>query len=166
MEQGKVSSEALKNKLTYHPDSGLFTWNYSVGRAKEGHPAGCINKTTGYLHIGLDGKRYQAHRLAWLYVYGENPENEIDHINGNCTDNRIENLRKASRKENARNQGKRKNNTSGYKGVYFHKSVSRFQARIRVDNKLLHLGMYATQIEAHKAYMKAAKKYFGEFFRE
>jgi hypothetical protein len=150
-----LTQERLKEVLTYNPQTGFFTRN------KTGGPIGCANKKLGYYQIGIDYKRYYAHRLAWLYMYGEMPNKDIDHINNNGFDNSINNLRTATRKENIRNSKHQKNNTSGYKGVIEIKG--KWRAAIKVDRKNIYLGMFSTAEEAHRAYCNAADFYFKEF---
>lgn len=131
----------LKSILDYNPNTGIFKWKISnSNRIKPGDIAGIL--TQGYCKIGINGKLYLAHHLAWFYVYGYFPENEIDHINRNGTDNRIENLREVSRICNARNTKNRSNNTSGIKGVSFHKQTNKWQVQITVNQKRISLGCH------------------------
>ena len=101
-----------------------------------------------YRRIQLDGRKYKAHRLAWLYLFGEWPKGQIDHINRNSLDNRIANLRDVSQSENQHNRPEQANNTSGVKGVHWHKQKMRWQAAIRINGKLIHLGLFGTKEEA------------------
>lgn len=104
------------------------------------------------------------HRIAWYMATGVDPiDFELDHINGDKTDNRICNLRRATRADNNRNQTKRKNNTSGYKGVSWSKTYSKWVAYIGVDWKRQHLGYFDTPKGAHVAYKDAANKLHGPF---
>jgi hypothetical protein len=102
------------------------------------------------------GKLYQAHRLAWFYVYGVFPSGQIDHINRNKSDNRLVNLRDCSISENKQNSGLYKNNKSGFKGVF--KKGKRYEAGIRVNNKRIYLGKFGSAELAYEAYVSAAKK--------
>lgn len=104
-----------------------------------------------------------AHRVIWAIHYGEWPENEVDHINGNKTDNRIENLRIATPSENRCNRGKQRNNTSGYKGVYFNKRSNSWYAEIRKSGIKKYLGSAKTPEEAHKIYVANLVNYHGSF---
>jgi hypothetical protein len=115
----------------------------------------------GYWVIGIAGKLYKAHRLAWLYVYGDLPE-YLDHINRNRTDNRISNLREATKPQNGGNAKVRRDGR--LKGAYWHKREKRWASAIGINGKSIWLGQYATEEEAHAAYCKAAKKKYKEFF--
>lgn len=161
-----LTVERLKQKLSYNSNTGLFTWKRSRGPGKEGAVAGRLHNQ-GYIRISIDYKDYLAHRLAWLYVYGEWPSDEIDHVNGIKTDNRICNLRAATREENCRNVTVNKRNRLGIKGVSERNDCkNRFRAKIMINGKVVVLGQYKTAEEAKAAYNEAARKYFGEFFRE
>lgn len=110
-----------------------------------------------YAYTLLGTKMLHMHRL--LCPMGD----VVDHINRNPLDNRLSNLRPATRSENAINRGKTKANTSGYKGVALNKQTGKYKAAIRVNYELIHLGTYKTKEDAALAYNKAALKYFGEF---
>lgn len=159
-----ITQEYLKSILNYDPETGLFTWLVQKGkRVKIGQKAGIISE--GYIKIKIDGKKYFAHRLAWLYMTGEWPKDEIDHKNTIRGDNRWENLREATSQQNSFNISIRVNNKSGFKGVYKYKHYG-YRAAINFNGKITMLGLFATAKEAHEAYVKAAKEIFGEFFRE
>lgn len=160
-----LTVERLKQKLIYNSETGVFTWKKGRGPVKAGSTAGRLHNQ-GYIRIAIDYKDYLAHRLAWLYVYGEWPKNEIDHINGVKTDNRIINLRQATREENCRNVKVHKRNRLGIKGVSERIDCRlRFVANIRINGLVTCLGHYETAEEAKAAYDKAALEHFGEFFR-
>lgn len=149
--------------LDYNPDTGLFTWKVNTSRSgKIGNIAGNVNRR-GYRSIWINGLNFYAHRLAWAMSYGEWPEADIDHINQNKSDNRILNLRKASRSENMFNRGKNKNNTSGIKGVVFCKQTGKWRAQITINKKAVSIGRFFTQKEASDAYLKKAKENRGDF---
>jgi hypothetical protein len=155
----------LKEVLTYCPDSGVFVWNCSRnGFVRAGQVAGSMS-SKGYVYISIGYKKYQAHRLAWLWMRGNFPAKEIDHINGNPSDNRWCNLRYATRAQNQQNRKRAVVNTSGLKGVSFHKQSGLWRARITAQGKRVHLGGFNCPTAAHIAYCKAAKAYFGEFAR-
>ena len=145
----------LKEKLNYDRDSGMFIWKVRSGSAVAGKVAGSINH--GYVEIRLDGKKYMAHRLAWLYEYGSFPEKHIDHINRKKDDNRIENLRDISMAENNRNVDIRKDNTSGHNGVILDRN--RWRAYINFNKKRISLGSFANKSDAIEARRKAELKY-------
>ena len=153
-----LKDECLR-KLKYDPLKGVFTWIFDGTRGvKAGDIAGS-KLPTGYFQLCVAGKRIPAHRVAWLFVHGEFPDKSIDHINRNKSDNRIENLRLATPEQNAQNRDKNSKNTSGYKGVTWHKRDERWQAAITVKGKVLHLGYYNIVVDASKAYIDASKKY-------
>ncbi|MCZ4270939.1 HNH endonuclease [Maritalea porphyrae] len=159
----KLTQTRLKELLHYCTDTGIFNRRVSLrGHANEGDVAGHKDRR-GYIRITIDDRRYLAHRLAWLYAYGEMPSAYLDHINGIQDDNRIENLREATVFENARNTRLRKNNTSGFKGVYLARDKRMWCAGIKICGKKVHLGTFNTPEDAHKAYCDAARKHFGEF---
>lgn len=154
----------MKNILDYNAETGVFTWlNPPNKRIKIGSIAGCFVKTTGYWQIGINGTRYLAHRLAWYFIHGSFPEGNIDHINQNKLDNRIVNLRISTVSQNACNAPKHRDNRSGYKGVDFDKRKNKYRARIRINNKQIQIGYFATAEEAAKAYDDVVIHYHGEF---
>ena len=130
-------------------------------RVKVNSLAGTVRKQDGgRLHIAFRGKRYLAHRLAWLFVYGKWPEGVIDHLNGNSLDNRISNLRDVSNTVNSQNQRKsRSDNQAGFLGVSWHSRTRKFLAQIQINGVKTHLGLFTTPEEAHAAYLAAKRKY-------
>lgn len=161
-----LTIERLKQKLIYNAETGEFTWRKGRGPVKAGSIAGRPHNK-GYLRISVDYKDYLAHRLAWLYVHGEWPQDEIDHINGIKTDNRLCNLRQANREGNCRNVPVHKRNKLGIKGVSMRTDCKKpFSARIMVSGKVILLGRFDTPEDAKAAYDLAAIKYFGEFSRK
>lgn len=162
----KPNRERIHELLTYDPVSGDFTRLVTLaGNARKGMRAGCKN-AIGYIRIGLDRKTYPAHVLAFVCMTGEWPLEEIDHINGDRADNRWSNLRKASRSQNSRNTTMLPNNTSGYKGVAWHKSANKWVSRIsRSDGTAKHLGCFTDPVAAARAYDIAAIHEHGEFAR-
>lgn len=160
------TAQRLREVFDYNPETGFFYWRERTGtRVTIGKVAGFVHRQRRHRYIHFDGKNHLAHRLAWLYVYGEWPENEIDHINRNPDDNRIANLRKATRAQNGSNVGRLRNNTSGYKGVTWHKGAKKWMAQIQVEEKFVYLGLFDDPAIAHSAYAAASKKYHGEFGR-
>lgn len=156
--------EQLKAAMAYSPETGLFYWRARRGSARAGDEAGCIN-TAGYRVIRFNGRLELAHRLAWLYVHGEWPPYEVDHINGDTSDNRIENLRQASHAENSKNLKLSRANTSGLKGVHLHRQSGRWRARIKSDGRSHSLGLFNSKEDAHQAYREAAQSLHGQFAR-
>lgn len=153
-----LTHKRLKELLHYDPMTGLFTWKERLSnRVKAGDVAGTIK--SGYVFIGIDTNIYRAHRLVWLYVRGKFPPNEIDHINHDKSDNRVNNLSLATHKENGRNQSLNKTNTSGVMGVNWHKSRNRWRARIMVNQSEIYLGRFVNFIDAVAARKAAEKKY-------
>ncbi len=136
-----ISQSRLKEVLEYDPLTGAFTWRKTRGRAAAGSVAGCVNHS-GYCMIRVDGYAYYAHRLAWLYTYGEFPDGLIDHINRDKTDNRLSNLRVCSNMENGQNAKISSANKSGTTGVFFNASRQKWMAQIMVARKNVHLGFY------------------------
>lgn len=148
-----ITAERVRELFIYDPDTGVFTRRIATGR-RNCHRAGEIAGTRqnhGYIVISADHRRYVAHRLAWLYVYGVWPVGDLDHINGIKDDNRITNLREATRKENMQNVRKHKHNTSGHKGVAWHSQRNKWRAYIFVDYQQKHLGLFDTKLAAAAA---------------
>jgi len=152
-----VTQDRLKALLDYNSETGIFTWKVCRGGVRIGAIAGA--KSEGYRNIMIDKISYQAHRLAWLYVYGKWPEKDLDHINLARDDNRIVNLRVVSDSENKQNQKMYKTNTSGYKGVHFSKASNKWRASICKNYQTIYLGSFDNPKEASLAYVNAAKKY-------
>lgn len=139
----QLTQERLKELLDYDPLTGVFVWKVQASNnVKIGDIAGC-NHSEGYRAITIAGKIYKAHRLAWLYVYGYLPEPQIDHKDQVRHHNFIENLREVSQSCNLRNTGNYQHNTSGVKGVCWHKRVKKWRACLRVNDKIKHLGYYS-----------------------
>ena len=144
----KLTQKKLKQILNYDPLTGVFTRKVTLcNRAIAGSVAGSLDKD-GYTQIGISGKHYHAHRLAWLYVYGYFPEHDIDHIDRDKSNNKIDNLRHATRQCNIRNTGLRCTNTSGIKGACWDKQQDKWRAQITVNNKQHHLGYFTDFTEA------------------
>lgn len=157
-----ITQEYLKSILCYDKNLGLFFWVNKKGRVKAGSVAGYIN-SLGYNYIQIDGKMHCAHRLAWLYVYGYLPNDEIDHINGNASDNRIANLREANRAQNTHNERLSITNKSGVKGVCWDKSRSKWMATCSANGKQYHLGRFDKIEDAEKIVMDFRMKAHGDF---
>ena len=158
----ELTAEYLRSILSYDPATGIFTWKVrTANQVKVGDVAGCPDGR-GYLQIRVQSRKYLAHRLAWLYVYGEWPKGQIDHINRIRTDNRIANLREVSHKQNQQNRSKSSHNTSGHPGVHWNKRDSKWQAQIRHNRKHFHLGLFKSLEEAVAARKAAEKIYWAD----
>ena len=137
-----ITQKRLKEVLAYNPDSGFFIWGKKTARSTEiGSIAGSINNR-GYIRIQIDGELYSAHRLAWLFITGDHPECEIDHINHDCLDNRFSNLREVTHSENGKNRSKSRDNKSGFNGVSWNKREKKWKAQVRINKKSIHLGTF------------------------
>lgn len=161
----KLTAARLRELLFYEPGDGTFTWRKNVSpQARSGVPAGCKNESN-YIVIRVDGVKYYAHRLAWLYVTGSWPSKSVDHVNGNCSDNSWANLRLADQAENTANSKLSRANTSGHKGVVFYRPTKKWRAQIGVGLTNKHIGYFEKKEDAAAAYLAAAKSLFGEFAR-
>lgn len=156
-----VTQERLRQLFDYNPDAGSFRRKITTGpRSQKGAIVGSYHY--GYLTVRIDGKDYKLHRLAWLYVHGAFPPNgfELDHKNRNRSDNRIGNLRLATRSQNLANAVR-----GPSKGLFWNKSFNRWVAKINKDGKQFYLGCFKNKADARKAYAAAAKEFYGEFAR-
>lgn len=150
----------LQKYLSYCPFTGVFTWKLCPGtRVRQGDEAGCIG-TTGYVQIRFKTKLYKAHRLAWLFMTGRWPTDQLDHKNGCESDNRWRNIREVSNQQNAMNQAIPNRNKSGVIGVAFYKRTGRFEAYITYKYQRIPLGTYKTIEEAMVARTNA-EIYYG-----
>ena len=151
-----LSSDRVRELLNYDPISGVVTRKVSIARCvRVGDVAGTLQKSTGYRRICVDGRVYREHRIMWLHAHGAWPAGEVDHINGMRSDNRIENLRDASRAINRQNlkSAQSNNTTSGMLGVTWKKSHKKWVASIRVDGLLRQIGYFSAKEDAHNAYL-------------
>lgn len=165
MSKRTAPPDAIRDYLSYDPDTGVFTWIKVPGRRiKIGYVAGRID-AYGYRTIKFRGRDYRAHHLAWLFVYGVWPDGDLDHKNNRRDDNWIDNLRPATNAQNHANQRCHRDNASGLKGVSIDKRNGRYIARITVDGRKRHLGVFDDAEEAARAYDAAARQHFGEFAR-
>lgn len=154
----KLTQERLKELLHYDSEIGIFTWLKSGGGSKKGDIAGGINKP-GYRTISVDHKRYNASRLAWLWMEGYLPENDVDHRNRIQHDNRWSNLRHVSHLCNMHNQKIYKNNTSGITGVDWSKEKQMWRTRIMISGKSFNLGYFSSRLSAARARWEAEVKH-------
>lgn len=160
-----LTQARLKELLHYNPETGVFTWLSHHWRRSIGKSAG-TKTATGYIQIDINRKPFYAHRLAWLYVYGEFPKYHIDHINIVRDDNRLANLRACEPLENSWNVKKRSHNKTGFRGVYWNKRAKKFRAQISICKVKTYLGEYDTPEQASAAYEAKAKELHGAFYRE
>ncbi|MCS4333686.1 HNH endonuclease [Klebsiella variicola] len=161
----QLTQAELKRRIHYDPETGVLTRRISFRRS---HPVGSIvgaHDKDGYLKATVLGVTYQCHRLAWFYVHGKWPIGVIDHIDLNKSNNRIKNLRDTSKSGNEHNRGVRKDNKSGYKGVFWSSRERKWKAAIKANGKKIHLGTFPQKIDAVAAYDMAAKRLHGEFAR-
>jgi hypothetical protein len=149
----------LKTWLSYDQDTGHLTWLKPL--RWRGRVAGTRNR--GYIVIWVKGRQWRAHRLVWAMHFGEWPPEQIDHINGDKADNRIANLRLATNKQNQANQGPRRDNTSGMKGVSWCEARRKWKAEIVVQGRYIYLGRFNSRISAFAARLEAEKIHHGKF---
>lgn len=157
-----LSHSKLLEVLEYNTYTGDFTNKISGIRRVKGSKAGSLT-SLGYIRVTIDRKVFMAHRLAWFYCFEEWPTGIIDHIDGNKSNNILNNLRETTETLNKGNTQKQSNNTSGFKGVSFDKESGKFKASIRINRVLKNLGRYATAQEASLVYLQASRLHFGEF---
>lgn len=168
----QLTQDYLKECLDYCPDTGIFTWKVrprehfktgwawkTINTRNAGKEAGHLNKD-GYLATRVRGNYVPMHRLAWFYITGSWPKEQMDHINHDRTDNRWVNLREATRSENHRNESLSKNNTSGFTGVYWNKQNDKWAAKVKVCGATINLGIF-TKIEDAVEARKAANIKYG-----
>lgn len=160
-----ITIERLKVVLSYDPKTGYFTWlNPASAHIKTGQRAGTVG-VLGYVHITISRRIYLGHRLAWFYMTGEWPSDEIDHKDLNKSNNAWSNLREATHAENLHNRRASKNNKSGYKGVWWHPKAGKWQAQICTNRTRTYLGLFSRAEDASAAYKAAAERLHGEFSR-
>lgn len=168
-----LTQARLRELLHYDPDTGAFT-RIGASRPQTAHwaskPLGFIKRDSlsaggGYHMICVDGRAYRAHRLAWLYVTGTWPQADVDHINRDRADNRWPNLRAANRSQNLQNAGRRRDNTSGIKGVSYDASRSRWIAQVSDNGRHVFIGRFDDKERAAAAYKQYVETRFGDFAR-
>lgn len=160
----ELTLEKLCSILRYDPQTGNWTWLIQKNnRFKAGSRAG--SNAGRYWVIKIDGETFTAHHLAFFYMTGRWPQEEMDHKDTDTFNNAWSNLREATRSQNCANRRLHKNNTSGYKGVIWHKQRGRWAAQIRISGTTKHLGFFDTPELASEAYAAAAIETFGEFAR-
>ena len=152
-----LSYEQVANELRYDPETGHLFWIKRGPRRNLVNPAGCLNHD-GHKKVGVLGVICQAHRLAWLLHHKKWPYAYLDHINGNRGDNRISNLREVSIAQNMQNKEVKKKGKA-LPGTYYRSKKGKYEANIWINRKRIWLGIYDTEISAHKAYLEGVKKY-------
>jgi hypothetical protein len=155
-----LTPELLRETLSYEPETGIFTWVRGRHGRRIGEQAGSLH-SSGYIYVGAQGKKYSAHRLAWFFMTGKWPVAQIDHINGNRADNRIENLRDVSMGINMQNMRKAQvnNKSSGLLGVRKSSHTQgKWLAEIWVDGRRKHIGVFSNPECAHEAYLNEKRK--------
>lgn len=175
-----MTCDRLHQLVTYDHNTGDFTWKerklrIGIEKTDKGWNTRLAGKAVakrpsrrcGHYRISfsIDGEEHYAHRLVWLYVYGEWPSGNIDHISGDPSDNRIANLRLATPSQNMMNQKVRSDNSSGTRGVSFDRRLKKWFSYINIDYKRIPLGMFSEIGAAIKAREDAENRYYGEFMR-
>lgn len=162
----ELTLERLREILSYDPETGIFTWKVKTGsRALKGAVAGHICAINRYHYVKIDRRRYPSHRLAWFYMTGAWPSDQIDHIDRDFANNAFSNLREASNAENCQNRRVRRDNTSGVTGVMWVERLGKFTVAVGANGKRRHIGVYAAFDDAVEARNRAAADAHGEFFR-
>jgi hypothetical protein len=161
-----ITQERLHELFDYREDGNLLWKVIKCRWMKMGHVAGTLDHITNCRHIKIDGKRYRLHRIIFLYHYGYLTDGlEIDHIDGNKTNNRIENLREVTSSQNIMNTKLSVRSTSGIKGVFYDKRSKKWQSRIFKNGGYIHRRSHSTIEEAAAAVEEARVKYHGEYAR-
>lgn len=165
-----LTAEVVRQLLAYNPETGVFTWRFQKDKSLQwngkyaGRPAGSPGYK-GYIRIRIQKKGYLAHRLAWLWMTGSWPAEEIDHRGLNTADNRFSELREASHAGNNQNKPISRKNRIGIKGVGFDRQTGKFRVKIGFQNKTVHIGRFDKIDDAAAAYRRAAERFHGEFAR-
>lgn len=158
-----ITAEQLRSVLDYDPTTGVFRWSLKRRWRTDlsGQVAGHFNKK--YITIFIFGRQMQAHRLAWLYHYGQHASSDVDHFDRNPHNNAISNLRLADRSQNCCNVGLRRSSRSGLKGVSWKADAGKWVAQIQFRKQAIHLGYFDSKSAAAAAYNLAAKDIHGTF---
>lgn len=162
--QSLITQDYLKSQLNYCMETGKFTRNMRTRKFKQGAECGTL-RSSGYVIISIDRVLYRAHRLAWLYVTGEWPSDEMDHVNGDRSDNRFVNLRVCNRSQNGFNKGVRRDSGVGVKNVLYYKDWGKYCVRIRVSGKDYNYGPFSSIDEASSVAAHAQTIHHQEFAR-
>jgi hypothetical protein len=157
-----MNVEALREQFWCDPQTGAVYLKRGTQRKKAGSRADFV-RDSGYAFVAVDRKFVRAHRVVWALVNGQAPDCDIDHVNGVRSDNRIVNLRLASRSENISNARNAAVGVSGYRGVVWKQKAAKWAAQIKKDGKRFHLGLFEDPRAAHQAYVAASIELHGEF---
>lgn len=158
-----LSAARLRLLFHYDPETGIFTRRVTRGSMKAGQVAGSKD-VLGYLKVMIDERFYYLHRLAWLYVYGRLPKGDLDHIDEDKGNNRIRNLRPATRGQNMVNVSRWRHNTSGFKGVHFHAAAKRYEAYASHQGRKIYLGLFDTPEGAYAARSAKMRELHGPYY--
>ena len=158
----KVNFEYVNEYLSYDKETGNLYQKKKRPKVKVGQLAGGITPY-GYRFIQLNGRKYPAHHIVWMFETGAFPSQTLDHIDGNPLNNKFSNLREVTTKQNTENRGKQKNNKTGYKGVSFNNRLQKYVAQIQHNYQPIYIGIYQTAYEAHLAYEEKAKELFTHY---
>lgn len=159
-----LSQETLRQLVTYDAATGEMRWAVTRKGAQIGALVGAPT-AYGYRRATICGARQHVHRLVWLYAYGDWPDRDIDHINGDKSDNRLSNLRLATRPQNIANSGPRPKNKTGFRGVSLCAHTGKWRASITLEGRSRNLGRFGTPEDAARAYDAAALAHHNEFAR-
>ncbi|BAE72763.1 HNH endonuclease family protein [Xanthomonas phage OP1] len=163
-----LTFEEVDQLLSYDAETGLLTWKVAkANHVKVGDVTGCPDRN-GHLRVVLNRKIYMVHRIAWLLSKGYWPNQQIDHIDGNTANNRLDNLRECTQAQNMQNLGKRSDNKSGIQGISWYKRYQKWRAYICVNGDIQHLGYYESieEAAAARAEAKALHHTFQPFDRQ
>jgi HNH endonuclease len=157
-----LTADEVRRILDYNPESGEFHWRVKMNSlSMPGYLAGTKRKS-GHWQICIGGKLYLSHRLAWFYMHGCWPPEQVDHVDNNPANNRLVNLRLANSSQNNANKPPRRKIG---KGLFYREKYDSFAVRIKVRGKMIHIGIFRNEEDAKSAYFAAAKQHFGEYAR-
>jgi hypothetical protein len=158
-----LTQERLKEVLHYNKYVGVFTWRDKTNRRTYGKTAGAVKPGSGYIVIGIGKETYPAHHLVWLWHHGRLPHDQIDHIDGDRSNNLLSNLREVTQAQNSMNMKRNSSNTSGVKGVFFCKSSKRWWAVIKSHDKYVFRKSFKSLHDAEQSVRAAREALHGEF---
>lgn len=155
-----MTREEILKYFNYDRDFGVLIWKYHWNKTKMTKLKGSIitsSNKKGYINVMLEGKQYKVHRLIWVIENNYQPE-EIDHIDGNVKNNKIENLRSVDRRGN--NQNRKTHRQGRLVGTHWYSKLGKWGAKITINRKSKHIGLYSTELDAHTAYLEEIKKLY------